>query len=333
MRYLAAVACALVVACQSKGPVPNPSPASHAMPYFYARELGDPTQLAAFDWSGRQKTTIPMAEEVDHSPWLAVFRDAAGHEVPDLWRPFPWYFWADDDLTRCDLDYDYANSIATLSTLSPGQAPRQVAKLTWKPGSRFTTVRLAACSIRSDRAIATESTNEGPTDLWIVRLSDGKTLVHRTYDSQNLTSVVASPDGSFVAENSGGAASTVVRQVKGWRTVLRFDGNVRVSGFSDDNSRVLTVREPLEPPGSIRSEIIDRSSKRAVWTNDGYEEAISFVARTGTADLVLALRGPAMLAIACPAADICWRFSNSRLLVVRQDGSTSEVAGRYLTDW
>ena len=109
--------------------------------------------------------------------------------------------------------------------------------------------------------------------------------------------------------------------------------NLYEEAFLLYDSRVLTVREPLEPPGSIRSEIIDRSSKRAVWTNDGYEEAISFVARTGTADLVLALRGPAMLAIACPAADICWRFSNSRLLVVRQDGSTSEVAGRYLTDW
>src|SRR5438105_11965771 len=118
MRYLAAFVCAFALACQSNAPIPKPS-AVTAMPFFHARLLSDPSQLAAFDWSGRQVTTFPIAEEVDHSPWLAVFRDASGREIPDVWRPFPWYFWADDDKTRCDLAYDYANSVATLSTLTP----------------------------------------------------------------------------------------------------------------------------------------------------------------------------------------------------------------------
>jgi hypothetical protein len=246
--------------------------------------------------------------------------------------------WADDNRHVCDL------SSGQLLIQGPDEPTRHV---TAGLKSGTASIQLAACSIKNDRAIALGYSGALVSDLWVIRLSDGHVVSHRTYATSNLASIVASRDATLVAENVpfrthvpglSGPTSTAVRQVSDWQVLFTLPGQSVARGFSDDDSRVLAIwPSPVlggrNAIGQILTEIIDRNSGLVVWDSQSNEEPISFETRSGTGDFALAMGEPIM--VACPpgATTSCFLFNDVGVLLVRSDGSTIEIPGRQHTVW
>ena len=147
--------------------------------------------------------------------------------------------WADDGQHFCQMvPYDSlgANGLpATLQLVTPGQLPQNVAQV----GKVYEQVitRVAACSVRKDRAVVVQGYGNSPStaQYWIVKLSTGKVLWTHSFDVSNAVTVVASPDGEFVAENS--ATSSTIYGPDG---TVAGRLNALVEGFCWDGSLVVT---------------------------------------------------------------------------------------------
>src|SRR5438094_920725 len=84
----------------------------------------------------------------------------------------------------------------------PGHAVRQVAVIARDQGIGQTGISLAACSVPNDVAILVRTTISWVAEVWVVKLSDGRVIAHHTYTASMFDSVIASPDGKYIAENS-----------------------------------------------------------------------------------------------------------------------------------
>ncbi len=188
--------------------------------------------------------------------------------------------WADDEVSFCRMvpfDYLGANGVqATLQLITlrgdtQVPTPRNVVRVGKVYEQSF--IRVAACSVRQDRAVVVQSAGQGigTAQYWVVQLSTGKILW--THNFQELTnphfppvptptmSVVASPDGEYIAVNS-------VSQTKVGATIYGPDGSVlsnlsaTVGAFSWDAS--LLVTDPGTGSGPVS--IVRRLDGSVVWT-------------------------------------------------------------------
>src|SRR3989442_971433 len=94
-----------------------------------------------------------------------------------------------------------------------------------------------------------------PSAYWVFRISDGKTLAHLTFATNQKVNFVASPDGTLIAENSAkstsqiapAAPSTIIRRVSDMSVIATLDPSVAVLAFNRDSSLALVATTPWAP--------------------------------------------------------------------------------------
>lgn len=258
--------------------------------------------------------------------------------------------WGDDGQRLCSVTYNRQTLQWSLSTVVPGQAARLVAVLPSDIAGAP-----VACSFRNDLAIMVHTTlwaagpDLAPSEASMIRLSDGKLIDRWTYAKNALTSVVASSDGAYIAESSmksegpsaypGGAASTLIRRVADRAVVATLDGSLKVLAFSGNGASVLVSTRPIcgsidNGIGSADQAIIDWKSGRTIWQYDGPDALGDYTAQPGASGFAFALRAPTagLVDSACgPLVKTDDGLEN--LVIVRGDGSTIPIAGRYRTIW
>jgi hypothetical protein len=173
--------------------------------------------------------------------------------------------WADDEQSFCQLlpfDRLGAGGVpATLQLVTPGSAPRSVAQV----GEIYeqAVTRVTACSVRGDRAVVVQGFGNSPSTAqdWVVQLSTGKILWTHQFDITQPITVVASPDGKYVAENAEG-------QPLATSTIYGSDGSVvahldaHIDGFSWDGS--LAVTDPGAGVGPVK--VIRWQAGAVIWS-------------------------------------------------------------------
>ncbi len=257
-----------------------------------------------YDWTGKPRATINLAQPLGSDQVLrqapdgqelalnsngkggGQFLDRLGNLIPQV-QPAAGGIWADDNRRTCGVEFDTQKYTYTLVTLTPGEAPRSVTLIARDSAIGQTGIDVVACSFKNDEAIAVRTNIAWPGELWIVRLSDGTVLAHRTEPVTALTNIVASPDVACIAENSSAgsqlqdvqsAPSTVVRRVSDWQVVLTLPAQSQVLAFSSDCTHVLISKQPYQYPGPTHLEVIDWAVPHGVWNYDGPEALWSSIA-------------------------------------------------------
>jgi hypothetical protein len=347
---------------------PSPSvdygPPPAGVPLVYVHDPGEPSWLIGYDWSGKPRGTVKLAADVAPDPSaVRMSPDGSGFEVGGTYKGGTGTFldrlghlvvtetgstglvgamWADDSQHQCVLTLS-STYVWRLATQLPGHALRPVAVIARDKGIGQSGISLAACSLKNDVAIAVRTTIAWPAELWVIRLSDGTVLGHHAYSaSARLSTVVASPDGTYVAESSAkglgdtsnGATSTVIRLVSVWRVVRSLDSSVQVLGFSGDGSQVLTIMPSGNAPNQNRYATFDWRSSRIAWSYEGIWALYSFTPQPTGSNFTIALgdspipRPPCVTSSACPA------FVAVRvILIAKPDGSTTVLHGDYIPAW
>lgn len=326
-------------------PVADYGPPPAGVPLLYVHDPNNPTWLIGFDWTANPRGTVkPTLPAGTNAGWIRMspdgqqfqvvsggkgdsgtYLDRLGKPLPEATPPGIGGMWADDNRHLCTVQLDQTAFTWTLVTQLPGEAKRSVAVIARDQGIGQTGISLASCSFRNDQAIAVRTSIWWPSELWVMRLSDGKVLSHRTYQPVDLATVVASPDGVYVAENSAksagavspqGAAKTVIRRVSDWTVVSTLESAVQVLGFSAEDSLVLVNKSPMAR-GASHLEVTDWQVQHGVWNYDGPEVFGTFVAQAKGFAIGLKANNDDPL----------------RDVVIVHSGNETLVLGRYLLAW
>jgi hypothetical protein len=314
----------------------GPPPAG--VPLVYVHDPNNPAWLIGFDWAATPRGTVKLSQPLpsihmapDGQSFLSApaakggavqFFDRLGQSVASAGAP-PYFggIWADDNRHLCSVAFDPTAFTWTLVTDFPGEPRRSVALIARDQGVGQTGIGLASCSFRNDQAIAVRRTVAWPSELWVMRLSDGKVLAHHTYTAAELATVVATTDGVYVAEDSSGVAygalKTNIRRVSDWTVAFTFDPSVQVLGFNTGGSLVLISRSTSQAPNRI--EVIDWQAQRGIWSYDGPDGYGSFVANQK--GFAVALRSTTQL-----------EDQFREIVIVRVD-TEPLIVGRYQPAW
>ena len=329
----------LAGACSNPSTAPPASPTPTAIsdygpppagvPLIYVHDPKHSSWLIGFDWAGKPRSTIKLAQSA--SPRQAPdgssfetgtaikgggqsFLDRLGQTIvgPPGVDSTVREMWSDDSSHICLVTLDQQTFTWGLSTIQPGQPTRLVAVIARDQGIGQSGIDPVACSFKNDLAILVRSTIAWPAEEWLVRLSDGVVLAHRQYVFQALESVVASEDGVYVAENSvhasplsspppTAAPATAIRSVADNAVVANLDPKLTVLGFSGDGSRVLVGDlvdrvaaqggVPQNGLGPSHLQIVDWKTGQVEWRYDGPEALGSFIAEPGGGGIAIGLRG------------------------------------------
>lgn len=340
----------------------GPPPADVSL--LYVHDPNNASWLIGFDWSGKPRGTVKLDPSAPFDVQMApdgsafesggTYKGGTGVFFDRLGRPIPSVgthtnvagaMWADDSKRQCLITFDQKTLVWGLSTQLPGEAARSVGVIA--RGSRVdqTGISLVACSFKSDLALALRTVNYSPAELWAIRLSDGKVLSHRTYRSQQLSTLVASQDGLYLAENAGDTTPaqipqpTVIRRVADGTQVASLGLQAEVIGFSGHDSQVLVSNDRLySNMAPARLKVIDWASGQATWAYNGPQAYVSAIAQPDGTGFAVALMAPTRLSTKqCGGVDQpeCTQVDDQLrdVLIVHGDGSASAVAGRYHLTW
>jgi hypothetical protein len=345
-------------------PVADYGPPPAGVPLLYVRDPQNASWLIGYDWSGNPRGTVKFAPAVSFGVQMApdgsafevggTYKGGSGTFMDRLGQPIPAVgaspnvagaLWADDNKHQCLVTLNQQTFVWGLSTQLPGQAARPVGVIARDPGIGQTGISLVACSFRSNLALAIRTTIASPAELWAIRLSDGKVLSHRTYQAQQLATVVASRDGLYVAESSGSYTPpqipqpTIIRRVADGKQVASLGPSVQVIAFSADDSQLLVSNVPLySNMDPARIAVINWTSGQPVWTYSGTEAFGSFTAQPDGNGFAVALMEPTRLSPdPCGGTDqtACSQFDDPLrdVVIVHGDGSTTAIPGRYELTW
>jgi hypothetical protein len=180
--------------------------------------------------------------------------------------------------------------------------------------------RVAACSYQNDRAVVVEDVIMWTSEVRVVSLSTGALLYQHQYPSgQVASSVVASHDGRYLAEQTMSSGDTVIRRTSDGAVVARLAGQA-VSAFSWDGSRVITM-PAMGAADSHELRLVDWQRGRILWRlaePAGIAPGLAYVstlARPGGTDVVVGI-----------AADSTGSSPAEQLWLVHSDGTVREVA-------
>ena len=337
-------------------PVGDYGPPPERVPLLYVWDPNHDGWFIGFDWSGKPRGTVKLASAMpigmapDGQSFASGFGAKGGSDelLDRLGRPVPGSgaipgstlpMWADDNRHMCGMVFDQQTLGYTLVTVAPGEAVKQVAAIPGTQSADQGGFRINSCSVRNDQAILVRTNTMWPSELWIVRLSDGKVLSRTTYANPELLSnVVASADAALIAENSSKsvgqlmgqtAPSTIIRRLSDRTVVATLDPSVGVLAFSSDDSLVLAATTPWVAGQPTQLAVIDLQSGRTLWTYnspfspDVYHQDMfsSAVAQPGGRDFALVLRKPN------PDGPLI------RLIIVHADGTTSDFPRNYVPTW
>jgi WD40 repeat protein len=319
------------------------------VPLLYVHDPNNRSWLTGYDWSGQPRATVkldPALGAVGMAPDGQSFAvgfgakggtgeilDRLGQPVQGVGGAIPGSalpMWADDNQHICGMQFDGAGTW-TLITLSPGNAVKPGIVIARDPNVGQTVVSLVSCSFRNDQAILVRISNASPSEIWVVRISDGKIISHDTYsNSAELANVVGSRDGLLVAENSTKsngqlmaptAPSTIIRRVADRSVVATLDPSMGVLAFNTDDSLVLVTTTPWVGGQPTQLAVIDLRSGQALWNYNGPDMFGSSLAQPGGRDFALVLRKPGA---ADPLTD---------LVIVHADGTATDFPRRYEPTW
>lgn len=313
-------------------------PPPPGVPLIYLRDPYNQGWYTAFDWSGRPRGTIKVGQASGVDVTLIQASDGSlfelspsgkgmGSQLLDrLGNPISGTagMWADDNLHTCSVAFDPQAITWTLVTSGPNQPAHNVTLIARDSYVGQTGISLASCSFKRDVAIAVRTSVMWPSEMWVIQLSDGRIVNHKAISNgEQLASLVASADGSLVAENSmmsegklnAGNQTTVIRRVSDGSTVATLDGLLGVIGFSADNSLALAI----SPPGqAMHLDVIDLATGKTIWRYDTDKQYVQFFAQPGGSALAIVLTGN--FARNFPAT----------VLIVYPDGRSIELPGGYL---
>jgi hypothetical protein len=338
-------------------PVPaNPKgdygPPPAGIPLLYVQDSNNPSWLVGYDWSGKARGTVKLAAPVDPighaAPAIQQQPDGSGFVVgfnpkdgnatylDRLGRPI-----VGNPQPECVVRVDRQTFVWTLSTKLPNQAERQVAVIARDKGIGQTGISVGACSFQTDKTVLVRTTISWPSEIWVLRLSDGKVLSHHTYTAGTLTDVVTSRDAAYISENfnDSNAVSRIRRESD--RLVISPAANAYwVRMYSGDGSLVLTSDGPDNPILPSRLKILDWRSNQVVWTYTGPDTIRSFIAQPGGRDFALAFMRHDLLVPASPCVDItdgpqCVVTEDGLrdVVIAHGDGSSNSIQGRFKTIW
>ena len=321
-----------------------------AVQLLYVSDPNHPGWLIGYDWSGKPRATVkfnkptPLSMAPDGSRFASPpngkggyvqFFDRLGQPIPnqDSTGPLSLDIWADDSRHVCSASYDPVALTYTLITLLPGEPKRSVTVIARDQNLGQTRISLESCSFRNDQAVAVRTTIAWPSELWVIRLSDGKILTHATYsdtDRQLLANVIVSRDASLMAENSARstgqlgvtATSTLIRRVSDGSVVAILTPEKAVLAFSGDDSLVLVNTTPWVDGVPTHFAVIDVQSGQVRWVYEGQEVLGRFLAEPDGPYFTIALKGTGQ--VTGPERDI---------LIIHGDGSQTTLPGRYVPTW
>ncbi len=320
----------------------GPPPAG--VPLIYVHDPAHATWLIGYDWSGQPRGTVkpnlPAGSlgRIEMSPdgqqFQAIYGgkgdtgtylDRLGQPLSDGTPAGIGGMWADDNRHVCLVALDQAAYTWTLVTQLPGEAKRSVAVIARDQGIGQTGIRLASCSFGNDQAIAVRTSIAWPSELWVIRLSDGKVLAHHTFQ-RNLASVLASRDGKYIAENSDrssgqGATSTIIRRVSDWQQVVALDPTINVMAYSSDDSLVLASTGVDLNTAPAHLAVIRWQNGSRIWTYGGTKADLRVIADPNGGGFALGL---GELNVDIPLYDV---------LIVHGDGTEAAIPGRYRLAW
>ncbi|TMD34141.1 MAG: hypothetical protein E6I89_16405 [Chloroflexi bacterium] len=301
-------------------PTPSPiadyGPPPAGVPLFYAGDPKHPGWYIGFDWNGVPQGTIKLAQPIDgrlsqapdgssfaystigkggYQQFLdrlgqATASEPAAHYVSEMW--------ADDSQHMCTLD-DFKGQW-TLGIKRPGEAPTLSSTVAIDPSiarSGILAIELRSCSLPVDRAVLVYNYGGRPTEVWVVRISNGAILYHQSHAANTLADIVASHDSILIAESSnqstgylmgGTAPNTTIRSVASNSPMLILDPTYDVVAFSHDNSLVLVTTTPWASGIKTHLAAIEIATGRVVWRYDGDQELAGvFTEPTGAAFAVM----------------------------------------------
>ncbi len=283
---------------------------------IYVGDPGHPGWYVGLDWTGKPRGTLKLAPAAADNSSLRQAPDgselAAGggkggytsfidpvHKrivAQDPSQLQSMQMWSDDSRQLCTLAFKTPNWEIGLT--SPGAAPSKVHVAALDPAivrSGVIGVTFAACSPRNDRAVLFRSVFDYSSYEWIVRLSDGRILSQRKFVANMLSGIVASSDGSLIAESSAkasgqiapAAASTIIRRTSDSAVVATINPSYAVLAFSGDNSVALVTTTPWA--SGIRSNVgvLDLASGMVVQRMESGELSSFFVEPRAKAFAVL----------------------------------------------
>ncbi|MGA8924546.1 MAG: hypothetical protein WB682_15505 [Candidatus Dormiibacterota bacterium] len=341
-------------ATPSPTPVSDYGPPPAGIPLIYVHDPKHSSWLIGFDWAGKPRGTIKLAQSASlrQAPDGSAFEtgsaikgggqgflDRLGQTIsgPPGSGATVSEMWADDSSHMCLVTLDQQTFTWGLSTIQPGQPTRPVAVIARDQGIGQSGITPVACSFKNNFAILVRSTIAWPAELWIIRLSDGSVLAHRTEPDTALTNIVASPDAAYIAENSSagsqlqdaqGAPSTVVRRVSDWQVVLTLPAQSQVLALSSDGTHVLITKQPYQYPGPTHLEIIDWTVPHGVWNYDGPEALGSSITQPGSGDFAIGFEVVSAQSASGAAPDPL-----RDVVIVHGDGTPTKIPGRYATTW
>ena len=348
----------------------SPSPAAAASPTPVAVDYGPPPPrvslvwvqdpnhpgwLTGFDWTGNPRGTVKISQSIGQYDRLSqapdgsafgiepngkggfqVFLDRLGSPLlnQDSTVRYQDEMWADDSVHMCTLGSSGGlDSQWRIGLRLPGAAPNPLSVVALdSPNLRsgIIAISFAACSARNDRAVLAYSYPSRPTEFWVVRISDGAILSHRTYPAGNLVNVTVSPDASLIAENSDtstgqvapAAASTVIRRASDMSLVSTLDPTIDVLAFSGDNSSVLVSTAPFIAGQAEMQEVFDLQTGRLMWHGEGTSPLSAFLVQPDRNAFAVALSQPGEAS------------GPATILMVYGDGSRpAKLPGLFTAPW
>jgi hypothetical protein len=356
---------AIVSSSSASPPAPDYGPPPKGIPLLYVADPQNYQRLQALDWNGKFVGTVKLAAPLHasdgYSPassssdgsQILIDRevlDGGGRvlgalgELAGKRRPS----WADDNRHLCGMRYFDTISAPNgpfgeiLFSVLPGSAARDVARFPLA-GLGQVGYSAAACSFMSNRAIVIRTAVAWPTDWWLVQLTDGAIIRHKTFPSEYLSNFVGSEDATYVAENPftgkpdpglSSAPYTVIRRTADGVEVGRLI-EYAVAGFSGDGSLVLALgKQDLYQTGAVR--IIEWRTGTVLWTGPEGRKLNRIRALPGGRDFALTFYAPPQVVPpGCGPTIACRQIIDplQDIVIVHRDGSATNVPGRYLPIW
>jgi hypothetical protein len=336
-------------ATPNASPVADYGPPPSGIPLLYVHDPNHTSWLIGYDWSGQPRGTVkldPTLVGVGMAPDGQSFsvgvgaKGGTGELLDRLGQPVSSSgaipgkagpIWADDNKHLCGVSFDSQTLDWTFVTLLPGEAVKSGPVIAHEPSAGGQTgIRLASCSFRNDQAVLVRTTVSWPAELWVIRISTGAILSHNTYSypsSALLAGVVGSRDAVLIAENSTGqqgSPSTIVRRVSDMSIVATLGPSMQVLAFSGNDSLVLVTTSPWIGGQPIHLALIDLASGQSVCRYDGPEGLGGYLAQPDGSAFVISLKVVPNHVPDDPLSDV---------LIMRGDGTTTTVSGRYATTW
>jgi hypothetical protein len=320
----------------------GPPPAGVAL--FYLQDPRHNGWYVGFDWTGKPRATIKLATALDANTNLDQAPDGSGFQLAPNAKGGGGYFysrlgteqteglggmWSDDYVHTCAIVFDPVRATTTLITGGAGLQSRPVAVLAVDSSVGQSGIGLVACSFKTDRAIAVRTTVSWPSEMWVIRLSDGKVLTHRAIQNGNrLASVIASRDGTLIAENSlesvglqgADAQPLVIRRMSDGAVLAKLDPAINVIAFSEDNSHALVTTSTWYSGFATHLAVIEVATGTIVWRYDGSSELAGYLTQPNGADFVVMLKTPRDQ----------FGHPQIRVLIVAADGMSTDIPGSYV---